>query len=84
MIARESIETAYCFFHQKERVFAHSTLDWQKDDIEQAISAYVDGMDSALYAQLAHGRADFLRNHATFHADLMAAVDEMERMLFGK
>ena len=38
MITKDSIETAYSFLHQKQRIYAHSTLDWQKDDIELAIS----------------------------------------------
>ena len=32
MITKDSIETAYSFLHQKQRIYAHSTLDWQKDD----------------------------------------------------
>ena len=37
MITKDSIETAYSFLHQKQRIYVHSTLDWQKDDIEIAI-----------------------------------------------
>ena len=37
MITKDSIETAYSFLHQKRNVYIHSTLDWQKDDIEYAI-----------------------------------------------
>lgn len=80
MITRDSIETAYCFFHQKERVFAHSTMDWQKDDIEYAIASYVDEMNAELYQLLSHGNTNFLRNHATFHQELIQAVEELERM----
>ncbi len=80
MITRDSIETAYCFFHQKERVFAHSTMDWQKDDIEYAIASYVDEMNAELYQLLSHGNDHFLRNHATFHQELIQAVEELERM----
>ena len=69
MITRAGIETAYCFLHQKERVYAHSTMDWQRDDIEYAISS------------LADGRTDFLRSHATFHADMLHALDILEKML---
>ena len=42
MITRESIETAYSFLHQKRNVYIHSNLSWQRDDIEYAISSYVD------------------------------------------
>ena len=36
MISKDSIESAYCFIHQKWRVYKFSTIDWQKDDIEYA------------------------------------------------
>ncbi|MBO5550135.1 MAG: hypothetical protein J5954_11040 [Prevotella sp.] len=48
MITKDSIETAYSFLHQKRNVYIHSTLDWQKDDIELAISSYVDNMSQEL------------------------------------
>lgn len=48
MITRAGIETAYCFLHQKERVYAHSTMDWQRDDIEYAISSFADDMNPEL------------------------------------
>lgn len=81
MISRDSIETAYCFFHQKERVYSHSTMDWQKDDIEYAISSYVDDMDKTLYDQLSGGNGDYLRSHSTFHRDLASAIEKLEEML---
>ena len=49
MITRDSIETAYSFLHQKRNVYIHSSLDWQKDDIEYAIASYVDDMNRNLY-----------------------------------
>ena len=49
MITKDSIETAYSFLHQKQRIFVHSTLDWQKDDIELAISDYANDMSQELY-----------------------------------
>ncbi|MDY5665741.1 MAG: hypothetical protein SPF85_00460 [Alloprevotella sp.] len=56
-------------------------MDWQKDDIEYAISSYVDEMNPKLYALLSHGNALFLRNHTTFHDELKQAVDELEQLL---
>ena len=44
MISKDSIEMAYSFLHQKRNVYIHSTIDWQKDDIELAIGSYVDGI----------------------------------------
>ncbi|MBR5391991.1 MAG: hypothetical protein IK148_03935 [Prevotella sp.] len=49
MITKDSIETAYSFLHQKRNVYIHSTLDWQKDDIEYAIASYADDMSRDLY-----------------------------------
>ena len=48
MITKDSIETAYSFLHQKQRIYVHSTLDWQKDDIEIAIASDADEMSQEL------------------------------------
>ena len=40
MITKDSIEAAYCFFHQKYQVYAFSNSERQKDDIEYAISSH--------------------------------------------
>jgi len=48
MITKDSIETAYSFLHQKQRFYVHSTLDWQKDDIEIAIASYADEMNQVI------------------------------------
>ena len=81
MITKDSIETAYSFLHQKQNVYLHSTLDWQKDDIEYAISSYVDDMSPELYEVLSAGRTDFLRDHKRFGEDIMSAVQQLEAML---
>ena len=73
MITKDSIETAYSFLHQKQRIYVYSTLDWQKDDIELAISDYADDMSQ--------GRADFLRDHKRFQEDITKAVEILEKML---
>jgi len=81
MITRDSIETAYSFLHQKRNVYIHSTLDWQKDDIELAIGSYVDDMNQELYEAISDGRADFLRDHKRFGDDITQAVDRLENLL---
>ena len=81
MIPRATIETAYAFFHQKERVYTYSNMEWQKDDIEYAISQYVHDMDKQLLALLANGIPDFLESHPRVHQDLQAAVKQLESML---
>ena len=94
MITKDSIETAYSFLYQKQRIYvlaslrwqaskarAHSTLDWQKDDIELAISDYANDMSQELYDAISGGRADFLRDHKRFQEDITKAVEILEKML---
>ena len=81
MITRDSIETAYSFLHQKRNVYIHSTLDWQKDDIELAIGSYVDDMSQELYEAISDGRGDFLRDHKRFGDDITLAIERLENML---
>ena len=76
MISKDSIESAYCFLHQKYRVY-----ETQRDDIEIAITSYVEEMNKELYAQLAKGREEFLCNHTTFAADMQEAINELESRL---
>ena len=81
MITKDSIETAYSFLHQKRNVYIHSTLDWQKDDIELIIGSYVDDMSQELFEAISDGRADFLRDHKRFGDDITLAVERLENML---
>ena len=94
MITKDSIETSYSFLHQKRRstsgrllptgrknVYIHSSLDWQKDDIEYAIASYADDMSRELYDAISGGRADFLRDHKRFPEDITQAVERLENML---
>ncbi len=81
MITRDSIETAYSFLHQKQNVYVHSQLEWQRDDIEYAVASYADDMNPDLYNLIAAGRQDFLREHSRFAQDIALAVERMERML---
>ena len=81
MITKHSIETAYSFLHQKRNVYIHSSLDWQKDDIEYAIASYVDEMSDELLRAISDDKADFLKDHARFEEDITSAVNTLERML---
>ena len=80
-LSKDSIETAYSFLHQKRNVYIHSSLEWQKDDIEYAISSYVDDMNRELYDNISNGRDDFLRDHKRFQEDITLAVAKLEQML---
>lgn len=81
MINKDSIESAYCFLHQKYRVYEFSNSETQRDDIEFAIVSYVNDMNKELYAHLAKGRKEFLCNHTTFAADMQEAINELELRL---
>ena len=81
MITKDSIETAYSFLHQKRNVYIHSSLDWQKDDIEFAIASYVDDMSQELLETISDGRADFLKDHKRFGEDITIAVERLEKMI---
>lgn len=81
MISKDSIETAYSFMHQKMRVYIHSSIGWQRDNIEVAISSYVDSMNEELYAFLSCGRDGYLRSHKYFEEDIRDAVSQLESML---
>ena len=81
MITKDSIETTYSFLHQKRNVYIHSSLEWQKDDIEYSIGSYVDDMSQELYEVLSNGRTDFLRDHKRFQEDITLAVEQLEIML---
>lgn len=83
MIPKDSIETAFSFFHQKWQVYRYSTMQWQKEDIEYAISSYVDSMNKELYALLARGRESFLQPSETFASEMDEAVHQLEKMMNG-
>lgn len=77
MITKDSIEAAYCFFHQKYQIYSFSNCERQKDDIEYAISSYVEAMNSELYAKLAEGKEDFLLRHSRFVEDMKEAIEKL-------
>ena len=78
---KDSIESAYCFFHQKLRVYEYSTSPTQRDDIEYAISQYVDGMPPALYQLLANGTPHYLLDHTAFEQDMRHAIELLDGMM---
>ena len=81
MMDRYSIEAAYAFFHQKLRVYEHSTSEREMDHIEEVIAAYANTMSPNLYEELSQGNPAFLKEHPTFETDLRDAVAKLEAML---
>ena len=81
MITKDSIEAAYCFFHQKWRVYKYSNSQQKKEEIEYAISSYVEAMSGELYAFLADDRAGFLLSHNNFQNDIESALSKLEAMI---
>ena len=78
---RNAIEQAYAFFHQKLKVYEHSTSEKEMDHIEYTISEYADAMSPALFEELSAGNPAFLHEHTTFQDDLKKAVRMMEKWL---
>lgn len=79
--SKDSIESAYCFFHQKLRVYEFSHSHTQRDNIEYAISQYVDGMTPALYQLLANGTPHYLLDHTAFEQDMHHAIKLLDGMM---
>lgn len=79
--SKDSIESAYCFFHQKLRVYEFSHRHTQCDNIEYAISQYVDGMTPALYQLLANGTPYYLLDHTAFEQDMRHAIELLDGMM---
>ena len=80
-MTRDSIETAYSFLHQKRNVYVHSTMEWQRDDIEYAVASFVDDMSRELLEVISHSRSDFLKDHGRFVDDITLAVNQLEQLL---
>ena len=78
---RTIIEQAYAFFHQKLRVYEHSTSEKEMDHIEDCIANYANSMSPELFADLSDGNEAFLHEHTTFQEDLRKAVREMGKWL---
>lgn len=81
MLTKDSIETAYSFLHQKRNVYVHSTMEWQRDDIEYAVASFVDEMSKELLEVISQGRTDFLKDHRKFGNDITLAVEQLEQLL---
>lgn len=78
---KNAIESAYCIFHQKLRVYIYSVNPVQKDEIETAVASYAMDMNRDLYEYLSAGKADYLMDHLSFRADLEDAVEKLENIL---
>ncbi len=78
---RKTIEQAYAFFHQKLKVYEHSTSEREMDHIEDCIADYANSMSKDLFDELSQGYLAFLHEHTTFQEDLTKAVCLMESWL---
>lgn len=78
---RNAIEQAYAFFHQKLKVYEHSTSEREMDHIEDTISSYANTMSPELFRQLSGGDPTFLHEHVSFLEQLQKAVGDLEAML---
>ena len=80
-VSRAAVESAYCIFHQKLRVYQYSTSPSQRDDIEYSVASYAMEMSPELYRILADGRDGYLLDHTTFLPDLKDVVAKLEKMM---
>ena len=78
---RNAIEQAYAFFHQKLKVYEHSTSEKEMDHIEDCIANYANSMSKELFDDLSCGNPAFLHEHTAFQEELTKAVSMMEEML---
>ena len=78
---RNAIEQAYAFFHQKLKVYEHSTSEKEMDHIEDCIANYANSMSKELFDELSGGNPAFLHEHTAFQEDIRRAVSKMEEML---
>ena len=78
---RNTIEQAYAFFHQKLKVYEHSTSEKEMDHIEDCIADYANSMYKELFDELSQGNPAFLHEHTAFLNDLRKAVSLMESWL---
>ncbi len=81
MITKDSIESAYSFFHQKWQVYRYSNDVRQREDIEYAIGSYADSMSHELYQEIAQGKTNYLVDYRAFADDLRTAIERLEKML---
>ena len=80
-ISCDAVESAYCIFHQKYRVYEYSSSTGQRDEIESAVASYAMGMNRELYRVLSEGREGFLMEHAHFSRDIKSAIENLEKMM---
>jgi len=78
---RNTIEQAYAFFHQKLKLYEHSTSEKEMDHIEDCIAGYANSMSKELFEELSNGNEAFLHEHTSFLIDIRRAVDTMENWL---
>ena len=79
--SKESVEWAYCIFHQKLQVYKHSGIPSQKDDIENLVGEYAMSLNPALYRDISAGKKSFLMEHDRFGEDLAEAVERLENLM---
>lgn len=80
MVTQDSIDAAYCFFHQKHRVYIYSSDVRQREDIEYAVENYADAMSPELYHRISNGNQRFLHDYSCFLADLEHALSALENI----
>lgn len=84
MESKAILEEAYSFLHQKLRVYEHSSDPRQRDDIEYAVTSFVNSLGKGLRDAVTGGDENFLFEHDSFEKDMRSAVSRLEKMIDDK
>ena len=79
--SKDSVQWAYCIFHQKLNVYKDSSDPRQRDEIENVVASYAMSMNSELYRYISKGKTSFLMEHDGFEGDLAQAVEELNKLM---
>lgn len=81
LFSKDSVQWAYCIFHQKLNVYKDSSDPGQRDEIENVVASYAMSMNSELYRYISKGKPSFLMEHDGFEGDLAQAVEELNKLM---
>ena len=77
VFSKDSVQWAYCIFHQKLNVYKDSSDPGQRAEM----ASYAMSMNSELYRYISKGKPSFLMEHDGFEGDLAQAVEELNKLM---
>ena len=67
VFSKDSVQWAYCIFHQKLNVYKDSSDPGQRDEIENVVASYAMSMNSELYRYISKGKPSFRNRFMNIH-----------------